>query len=343
MAYSFDTETAKIGERPFPLAEALPTGSPPGYAPLASSPSGVLAYASTFIRGRELVWFDRAGRRLSTIGEAGDYGTPDLSSDGKRFAVARREGTKPDSDIWLYDSPGAAWSRFTFDPANDRAPIWSPDGSRIFFGSAARGLMDLYEKPSGGAAEPRLVYSSSEDKFPTDWSHDGRYLVFHTFGKDGAWDVWVAPTDGRKPFPFLGSRFTEVQGRLSPDGRWMAYSSDESGRFEVYVTDFPGKRGRWQVSTEGGQQPSWRGDGKELFYVTPDQALMGVAVRAADVFVASPPVALFKANFPPAVPAYWHYYVPSADGQRFLVTALRSDAAAAPINVVLNWTAGLKK
>jgi hypothetical protein len=123
----------------------------------------------------------------------------------------------------------------------------------------------------------------------------------------------------------------------------MAYSSDESGRFETYVTEFPKQRGRWQISTNGGMQPSWRADGKELFYVAPDQTLMSVAIRGDPILEAAPPVALFKANFPPSVPAYWRYYVPSADGQRFLVAALLAEAGASPIHVVLNWTAALKK
>jgi serine/threonine protein kinase len=343
VAYLFDEKDLQIGQRPIPVAESIPSGAPPGYAPFAVSPNGVLAYSSTFIRGRELVWIDRSGRRVGTVGEPGDYSTPDLSPDEKRIAVSMREGSKGNTDVWLFESGRGAWSRFTFDAANDRAPLWSPDGSRIVFGSGARGLLDIWEKPSGGAGEPRLVVGSPEDKFPTDWSRDGRFLVYHVYGGKGAWDVWVAPIDGGKPFPFLASRFTEVQGRLSPDGRWMAYASDESGRFEIYVTDFPGKRGRWQLSTNGGLQPAWRADGKEVFYVTPDQGFMSVAVRGGETFEAAPPVALFKANFPPWVPAYWRYYCPSRDGQRFLVTALVPEASAAPINVVLNWTAGLKK
>jgi Tol biopolymer transport system component/predicted Ser/Thr protein kinase len=343
VAYPFDDKSLRVGTRPLPVAESIPAGAPPGYSPFAVSPTGVLAYSSTFIRGRELVWLDRSGRRLATVGEPGDYSTPDLSPDEKRIAVSMREGTKGNTDVWLYDSTRNAWSRFTFDAANDRAPLWSPDGSRIVFGSGARGLLDLWEKPSGGTGEPRLLAGSDEDKFLSDWSRDGRFIVYHTFGGKGAWDVWVVPVAGGKPVPFLASRFTEVQGRLSPDGRWMAYASDESGRFEIYVTDFPGKRGRWQVSTGGGLQPAWRADGREIFYVTPDQAFTSVAVRAGDTFEAAPPVALFKANFPPWVPAYWRYYCPSRDGQRFLVAALVPEASAAPINVVLNWTASLKK
>jgi Tol biopolymer transport system component len=289
------------------------------------------------------VWLDRSGRRLGTVGPAGDYSTPDLSPDEKRIAVSMREGSKADTDVWLFDSTRVVWSRFTFDPSNERAPLWSPDGTRILYASGARGLLDLYEKPAGGAGEGQLVIGSSADKFPTDWSRDGRFVVYHTFGGKAAWDLWVAPVGGGKAFPFLASRFTEVQGVISPDGRWMAYSSDESGRFETYVTEFPKQRGRWQLSTNGGTQPSWRADGKELFYVAPDQTFMSVGVRGADGFEALPPVPLFKANFPPPVPAYWRYYVPTADGQRFLVAALLAEAGASPINVVLNWTAALKK
>jgi Tol biopolymer transport system component len=343
VAYSFDEKNARVRDRPLRVAESVPTGAPPGYAPIAVSASGLLAYSSTHLHGRELVWLDRAGRRLGTVGPAGDYSTPDLSPDEKRIAVSMREGSKADTDVWLFDSRRVAWSRFTFDPVNDRAPLWSPDGARILYASAARGLLDLYEKPADGAGEGQLVVGSSADKFPTDWSADGRFVVYHTFGGKIAWDIFVAPVGGGKVFPFLASRFTEVQGVISPDGRWMAYSSDESGRFETYVTEFPKQRGRWQISTNGGMQPSWRADGKELFYVAPDQTLMSVAIRGEPILEAAPPVALFKANFPPSVPAYWRYYVPSADGQRFLVAALLAEAGASPIHVVLNWTAALKK
>jgi Tol biopolymer transport system component len=343
VAYPFDEKDATVKDRPVRVAESVPVGAPPGYAPIAVSANGLLAYSSTHLHGRELVWLDRSGQRLGTVGPAGDYSTPDLSPDEKRIAVSMREGSKSDTDVWLFDSGRVVWSRFTFDPSNDRAPLWSPDGARILYASASRGLLDLYEKPAGGSGEGRLVLATSADKFPSDWSRDGRFIVYHTFGGNGAWDLWVSPVGGGKPFPFLETRFTEIQGTISPDGRWMAYASDESGRFETYVTEFPQKRGRWQISTNGGMQPSWRADGRELFYVGPDQTFMSVEVSGSADLQAAPPVALFKANFPPSVPAYWRYYVPSADGQRFLVAALLAEAGASPINVVLNWSASLKK
>jgi dipeptidyl aminopeptidase/acylaminoacyl peptidase len=343
VAYPFDEKSATVRDRPQRVAESIPSGAPPGYAPIAVSANGLLAYSSAHLHGRELVWLDRAGKRLGTVGPAGDYSTPDVSPDEKRVAVSMREGSKTDTDVWLFDTVRAAWSRFTFDPTNDRAPTWSPDGTRILYASGSRGTLDLYEKPAGGAGEGRLVVVSSTDKFPSAWSRDGRFVVYHTFGGKTAWDVWAAPLLGGKPFPFLASRFTEVQGVISPNGRWMAYSSDESGRFETYVTEFPKQRGRWQLSTSGGMQPAWRADGRELFYVAPDQTFMSVGLRVAEGFEALPPVPLFKANFPPSVPAFWRYYVPSTDGKRFLVSALLAEAGASPINVVLNWTAALKK
>src|SRR5688572_28885552 len=151
VAHEFDEKDARAGNRPIRVTESVPSGAPPGYAPIAASTNGLLAFSSTHLHGRELVWFDRAGRRLGTVGAAGDFSTPDLSPDEKRLAVTMREGSKPDTDVWLFDFARVAWSRFTFDPANERAPLWSPDGARILYASASRGPLDLYEKPAGGA------------------------------------------------------------------------------------------------------------------------------------------------------------------------------------------------
>ncbi|HEY6066170.1 MAG TPA: hypothetical protein VIY96_08440, partial [Thermoanaerobaculia bacterium] len=344
VSFPFDEKNARITGPPLRIAERIPTGNPPGYAPFSVSGADVLAFSSPLPRSRQLAWFDRSGRR-TPIGEPGDYSTPSLSPDGKKLVVAlREEGSKTDTDLWLYDFGRQTWSRFTFGAASERAPVWSPDGSRIVFTSvAADTLLDLYEKPASGSGEPRLVVASGADKFLSDWSPDGRFLVYHTFGGNTFWDVWVAPLSGGKPFPFLATKFIEVQGRISPDGRWMAFTSDESGRLEVYVTDFPGKRGRWQISTKGGTQPNWRADGKEIFFLGFDETLMAVPVAAGDSFDPGTAVPLFKAGFPQLIPAYWANYCPTADGQRFLVAELVAETASAPINVVLNWTATLKK
>jgi Tol biopolymer transport system component len=343
VVYPFDEKSAQVRGNPVRVAEGVLTGNPPGYAPFSVSGASALAYSSPSAKSRQLVWFDRSGRRLAVVGEPGDYSTPRLSRDEKKIAVAVREESKTNTDIWVFDSTRGTWSRLTFDPAAERAPLWSPDSSRIVFTSASAGVLDLYEKPASGSGEARAVVRSTGDKFPTDWTRDGRFLVYHTFGASSTWDIWAAPTDGGKPFSLFASKFTEAQAQVSPDGRWIAYASDESGRFEIYVTQFPQRRGRWQISTAGGSQPWWRGDGKELIYLGPEQTLMSVAVRTGDAFEASVPTALFKANFPAVVPAYWANYAVTADGQRFLISELLPEASAIPINVVLNWTAGLKK
>ena len=343
VAYPFDEESAQVRGNPVRVAEGVLTGNPPGYAPFSVTDT-TMAYSAPWAKSRQLSWFDRSGRRLGTVGEPADYSTPRLSPDEKRIAVAIREEGKTNTDIWIFDSIRTTWSRLTFDPAAERAPLWSPDASRIVFTSASRGILDLYEKPASGSGEPRIAVSSLSDKFPTDWTRDGRFLVYHAFGGGSStWDIWAAPTDGGKPLELFASKFTEAHGRVSPDGRWIAYASDESGRFEIYVTQFPQRRGRWQISTAGGSQPWWRGDGKELFYLGPEQTLMSVPVRPGDAFEAAVPTGLFRANFPTLVPAFWPNYCATADGQRFLVSELVPEAVVSPINVVLNWTAGLKK
>jgi eukaryotic-like serine/threonine-protein kinase len=344
VSFPFDEKAARVTGPPTRIAETIPTGNPPGYAPFSVAGGKALAFSSPLARSRQLVWFDRSGRRLGTVGEAGDYSTPRLSPDGKKLAVAIREQSKSDTDLWLFDFSRQTWSRFTFDPASDRAPLWSPDGTRIVFSSGGiNSVLDIFEKPSSGSGEPRLATGSSLDKFPSDWSHDGRFVVYHTFGGKTFWDIWIAPMDGGKPFPFLATKYTEVQGQISPDGRWMAYASDESGRLEIYVTRFTDKHGRWQISSTGGTQPWWRGDSKEIFYLGPDQTLMGVGVQAGDSFESGTPAPLVKAGFPMLIPAYWGNYCPTSDGQRFLVSELVTETASTPINVVLNWTAALKK
>jgi eukaryotic-like serine/threonine-protein kinase len=344
VSYPFDEKTARVTGPPIRIADSIPTGNPPGYAPFSVAGREALAFSSPLAKSRQLVWFDRSGRRVGTVGEVGDYSTPRLSPDGKKLAVAIREESKSATDLWLFDFGRQTWSRFTFDPASDRAPLWSPDGARIVFSSGGiNSVLDLFEKPSSGSGESRLAIGSSFDKFPTDWTHDGRFVVYHTFGGKTFWDIWVAPMDGGKPFPFLATKYTEVQGQISPDGRWMVYTSDESGRLEIYVTRFPDKQGHWQISSTGGTQPWWRGDGREIFYLGPDQTLMSVGVQAGDSFESSAPKPLLKASFPMLIPAYWSNYCPTSDGQRFLVSELVTETASTPINVVLNWTAALKK
>ncbi|HEV8231744.1 MAG TPA: hypothetical protein VGQ75_05310, partial [Thermoanaerobaculia bacterium] len=344
LAQAFDSRSAKVRGEPVRVAESVGHGSPPGYAPFSVSDRGVLAYVPGVISQRELVWFDRSGKVLGTIGGPGGYLSPALSPDEKRVAAGVRDPQSGKLDIWLTDLARNLSSRFTFSQATSGRPLWSPDGSRIVFVSSQEGFGDIYEKSSSGAGQERVIFRSNQDKFPTDWSLDGRFLVFHSPGPKTGWDVWVLPMTGdHKPMAFAQTEFSEVQGQLSPDGRWMAYASDESGRMEVYVQPFPASGGKWQVSTSGGSQPRWRRDGKELFYVSADKRLMAVEVKADATFEAGVAKALFGTRFLPAAAPHLMSYAVAGDGQRFLVTRLVEEEPAIPITVVLNWTAGLKK
>jgi serine/threonine protein kinase len=344
LAQTFDLRSAKVRGEPVRVAESVGHGSPPGYAPFSISDRGVLAYVPGVISQRELVWLDRSGKVLGTIGGPGGYLSPSLSPDEKRVAVGVRDPQSGTLDIWLTDLARNLSSRFTFSQATGARSIWSPDGSRIAFVSSREGFGDIYEKSSSGAGQERIIFRSNQDKFLTDWSLDGRFLVFHSPGPKTGWDVWVVPMTGdRKAMTFAQTEFSEVQGQLSPDVRWMAYASDESGRMEVYVQPFPASGGKWQVSTGGGSQPRWRRDGKELFYISADKRLMAVEVKTDATFEAGVAKALFGTRFLLAAAPHLISYAVAGDGQRFLVTRLVEEEPAIPITVVLNWTSGLKK
>lgn len=228
--------------------------------------------------------------------------------------------------------------RFTFDPAGERDPIWSPDGSRIVFTSNRKGHFDLYQKSASGAGSEELLLESNIDKTPTGFSPDGRFLLYSAVDSRTRADLWVLPLVGdQKPFPFLQTEFTESFGQFSPDGRWIAYRSDESRGGEIYVAPFPGPGGQRQVSTAGGRQPRWRGNGKELFYLAPDDKLMAAEVSGQGATLQVGSVRpLFTAR--QAVTGGFVYDVTS-DGQRFLINTAVEQKASSPITLVQNWTA----
>ncbi len=345
VAQPFDPDRRVVTGEAFPVAEQIHTdSSQPFFAHFSASANGVLAYqtgAST--TNSQLVWVDRTGQQTAVLGEPGDYGDVQLSPDGTRAAVSVRDPGRRTTDIWVFDVARGLRTRFTFDPANDVAPIWSPDGSRMVFGSDRKGPRDLYEKASSGAGAEQLVLGDSATKTAFSWSPDGRFISYSTAGTaSGGDDVWVWPLGGeRKPFPVVQTPAGETYGTFSPDGRWIAYQSSESGRNEVYVVPFPGPGGKWQVSTAGGSYPKWRrDDGKELCYFAPDNTLMAATVTGdGSGFEAGAVQSLFQARVRRGNRLA---YDVSADGQRFLVNTLPPDTDAPPFTVVLNWTAGLK-
>ncbi|MGA2882565.1 MAG: hypothetical protein ABSG13_26725 [Bryobacteraceae bacterium] len=273
------------------------------------------------IDGR-LTWFDRQGRNMGAIGEPGVYRTLSISPDGKRVAVERTDPQTQNRDIWLLDSASRATTRFTSDPGWDAFPIWSPDGKSIVFTSNRSGVYDLYRKSSSGAGNEELFYQSTEGKGPNSWSPDGRFLIYYSLGPPT--HLRLLAVDGpadRKPTPLLDAQFSSVTGRFSPDGRWIAYTSNESGKNEISVRPFDAATGSVGtpviVTSGGGRTPLWRGDGKELFYISPDGTATGLEVKAGATFQVGVPKPLFKV---PAGLLFWDVSPNSSgDGTRFLM------------------------
>jgi serine/threonine protein kinase len=348
MAQSFDTKRLEMAGDAIPIAEQVQMGGGGGKGAFSVSEQGILAYQTADASsGSQLTWFDRSGKQTGVLGDLANYASLQLSPDGKRVAV-QISGRHP--DIWLYDIARGIRMRFTVDPSAATEAVWSPDGNRLVFNSSRKDRLDLYQKAADGTGSDELLVESDVDKYPTSWSRDGQFVLYNTTFDvpKTKTDLWVLPLSGdRKPFPFLQTEFNETRGQFSPDGRWVVYTSDESGKDEVYVAPFPGPGGKRQISTAGGTFPRWRRDGKEIFYLSPDNKLMAAEVNgqgttlqvgAARVLFDARPGALTLTPL-----TFGYQYDVTADGQRFLVNTLVEQKASSPITVVINWTAGLKK
>jgi serine/threonine protein kinase len=340
MAQPFDPETLALSGEPSPVMERVSSALGNGGTSFSISENGILTNRPGLNARTQLMWYDRQGKSIGAVGPVSTYSNPVISPDLRRIAVDRAEGPGVPRDIWIFDSRGVA-SRFTFDAAADSDPLWSPDGRVLVFSSSrGGGGVDLYQKDSSGTGKEELLFKSNESKYATSWSTDGTQLMFQSQAPKPA-DLWVLPQSGdRKPFLFLQSEFRESRGQFSPDGRWVAYDSNESGRDEIYVQPLPPSGGKWQVSTSGGLQPKWRRDGKELFYTTADGKFMAVPIKTTPSFEAGLPALLFEARLAANFPR--NNYDVTGDGQRFLVVAL-ADQAGAPITVTLNWPSLLKR
>lgn len=340
MAQPFDPARLALAGEPVPVAEQV--GSANQYGNYSASLSGTLAFRrGGAAGGSELVWMDRAGKRLETVGKPGPMNFEALSPDGRTVAYVLSPATGTASDVWLYDFARGTSTRFTFRPGTVMTPIWSPDSSRIAYGAQVPGGYDIYEKPASGAAKEQLVLRVGRNLRLSDWSRDGKTVVYSPAAR-GA-DLYLLPMEGdHKPSPYLQTQFEEFSGQFSPDGRWMSYTSNESGQLQVYVQPVPPTGAKWQISTASGNRARWRRDGKELFYIAPDQNLMAVPIKAGAAFEAGIPQALFRTPIAQNQPNQF-LYTPSPDGQKFLMRAPAGAEAPSPITVVLNWQAGLRK
>jgi Tol biopolymer transport system component len=344
-AQRFDPVRLSLTGNPWMLADQFESSSISIRPAVSTSDAGLVIYrAGSGIRLRQFVWFDRAGTEIAKVGEPIPNGqNPSLSPDGRRVALHAQ--VDANVDIWLLDPDRGLVNRFTTDPTVEAFPIWSPDGSIIVFNSIRAGGNDLYQRPLDGSAPESLLLGNSEVKQPSDWSADGHFLLYRSRDRLApVTDLWALPlAPGRKPFPVVKTKFNNTDGQFSPDSQWIAYQSDESGRFEIYVQPFSGVGGRKRVSTNGGAQVRWRHDGRELFYIALDGRLMAVPVRlksGSRLVDAGTPVPLFATRIGGAIQAsvvLRQQYVVSADGQRFLMGTVPEVTSSAPITVILNW------
>jgi Tol biopolymer transport system component len=333
MAQPFDTRTLRVSGTAHLVAESV------YYGPLSFSttPGGLLLYQRAF--QTQLVWIDPSGRNLSTVGNPGYLSAPYLSPDGKYAIVTVTDPRKGKVKLWLYDLTRGTSSPFTFGEGDDQYPAWSPDNRQVAFTSTRHGKEDIYVKAVTGGSDEQLLFSGEGNAESDRWSSDGRFLLFDYYPKANATDVWALPLFGeRKPFPVAHTAANENWGMFSPDGKWVVYSSDETGRAEIYAVPFPSGNGKWQVSTSGGIISLWP-PGKELFYMTPDNHIIGVEldVQGGNLVVGKSRQ-LFGGR---AFGSSTGFYVTS-DSKRWLVALPVEEPNASPLILTTNWTATLK-
>jgi len=345
-AQPFDARELRMIGDPFPVAEQVQYFPQVYRAVFSASATGTLLYQNqTDTTISQLVWFDRGGRRLGALGIAGDQANPHISPDGRKVAVDIVDPRSGNIDIWSYDAAGGIATRLTSHPAIDAGAIWDPYGAQVAFMSMRQGHADMYQESSKGGGVEETILKSDRTKYPMDWSPDRRVIMYRALDVQSNPELWIAPVDRKgEPTPFIKATYGVSNGQFSPDGRYVAYASNESGRWEIYVAPFPGPGGNWKVSSVGGTEPKWRRDGKELFYIAPDGVLMAVTVREGASFDADVPRPLFplRRREPISSVDLFSYDV-APDGQRFLVNTDVGDPTTPPLTIVLNWAAGQGK
>jgi Tol biopolymer transport system component len=306
------------------------------------SANGVLAYNSFENQRHTLQWFDRTGRALDAVGEQVSVTHFRIAPDGRRVVAALQDFSAGTRSLWVLDPPRPA-RRLTFAATHDWEPVWSPDGMRVAFASYRDGPLNLYMKAAAGSGGDEPLVISENQKNAGDWSADGRFFAYRMVGEDTTHgDIWVLPLDGKRTaFPIAMTPGEERDPRFAPDTRWIAYESDETGRSEIYVTPFPPTGAKWQVSSRGGRNPAWQGDGRELFFVAPEGVVTAVPVEAKEALEIGPATALFR--LPARGGAADTQFDVTRDGQRFLVRVPVPESPPSAINMVINWPALLQK
>lgn len=345
VARPFDASRLQITGEPSILAEHVAYQTLSSRAAFSVSRNGRAVYESARIPATELRWFDRAGTYLSTLGDAVGYLRPSLSPDGRTVAVERPDTKTGATDIWLIETMRGVASRLSIDPASEWLPVWSGDGTRVVMVSPRGTAPALYQLDARKAGVGELLLKRTRVLHSEDWSVDGRFIAYAALDPATQWDLWTLQmstgTGTPQPMeakPFLQTEFNEFSAQFSPDGHWMAYVSDESGTQDVYVRSFPASDNRWRISTNGGSQPRWRRDGRELFYVARDGTLMAVEITKGATFAAGVTRRLFKTRIADTGISVMSYSV-ARDGQRFLIHSITDDRPTWTTTVLLNWLA----
>jgi serine/threonine protein kinase/Tol biopolymer transport system component len=331
--------------------EAVPLLNDVSYLPRImhneySADAGVLvAQRGTDVSLSKLVWRDRAGGEIGSIGQPDVYANLALAPNGKAVGLDKTDQENQNADVWTYDLRRNSMNRLTFDPAIDATPVWSPDGTSILFASSRAGFFQMYVKKADGREDEKLLAldpSDKSDKYPSAWSPDGKHILYERTTE--AIRLWVADLPVETTKALLNGSDSTKNGQFSPDGNWVAYTSNASGKWEIYVTSFPDTRGKWQISNTGGAQPRWRGDGKELFYLGSDGKMMAVPLTIKGHFESGVPTPLFQAGGREQIAgSELVTYDVTKDGQRFLINTQMESAATKPMTLVLNWRAKVEK
>jgi serine/threonine protein kinase/Tol biopolymer transport system component len=356
VAHRFDESSLELKGEPITIAEGVTYDPSTNRSMFTVSSNGNLVYQTGVAKlGSRLIFYDRAGKTIGVAGELAEYYYPRISPDNKRVSAYIWDYQSHNADIWITDFTRRLKTRFTFNAAMEIYSVWSPDGNRLIFNSNMDGNFNLYVKATSNTGGEFLLLRSAYDKNPCDWSKDGKFLLYNEDGPQRTqYDLWVLPLNGnREPFPFLQSEFNEVDGRFSPDVRWVAYVSDESGQNEIYIRTFQDQSGqpvprnasmggKWQVSVSGGDSPRWRGDGQELYYFSPDNKMMTADITVKD---GSPEVShvrpLFEVSSIVQLPQ--SDYDVTSDGKKFLINVPFETQNETPLTLVVNWDAALKK
>jgi hypothetical protein len=339
-AQPFDAAALAVRGDAVPLVEEVSRNTDSLFSAFSVSNEGTLVFKTGSDLERQIGIFDRSGRPIGRAGPYGDVGNPELSPDGTRLALDRAEPNAWDPDIWLVDLQRNTSSRFTFDAGNEHSPSWSPDGGTLYYIARRDDSDALYAKTTSGGNSDRLVVPGDHSRWMTGQiTHGGSHFVFSHGTNSG--DIWLASLKGdTTPHPYMETPASETRPQVSPDGRWIAYESDETGRLEIYIQTFPRPGGKWQISQGGGVQPRWRADLRELYFFALDRTLMAVPLHEeGGNLVPGTPSALFVSGL--SVVGKFRYTV-SPDGQRFYLAEATEDRQGAPIDVVLNWTTMLR-